>query len=85
MDQQQLSKIVLALIAITISDSLSRSNVIDGKRDILIQEINTNGNFMTADPEEYIVQITGTGSEAVTSSDSIKVETFVTTEEIYTV
>ncbi len=40
---------------------------------------------MTADPEEYIVQITGTGSEAVTGSDSIRVETFVTAEEIYTV
>jgi hypothetical protein len=85
MDQQQLSMIVLALIAITISVSLFRSNAIYGKRDILIQEISANGNFLTADTEEYIVQITGTVSEAVASSDSIKVETFVTAEEIYTV
>jgi type II secretory pathway component PulJ len=69
MDQQQLSMIVLALIAITIYVSLSRSNAIYGKRDILIQEISTNGNFMTADPEEYIVQITGTGSEGVTANE----------------
>ena len=45
MDQQQLSMIVLVLIAITISVSLSRSNAIDGKRDILTQEINANRNF----------------------------------------
>jgi hypothetical protein len=48
MDQQQLSMIVLALIAITISVSLFRSNAIYGKSDILIQEISANGNFLTA-------------------------------------
>jgi hypothetical protein len=69
MDQQQLSMIVLALIAITISVSLFRSNAIDGKRDILIQEISTNGNFMTFDSQADHITITGTGSEVVTANE----------------
>ena len=72
MDQQQLLMIVLALIAITISVSLSRSNSIDGKRDILIQEINTHGNFMTAVSQEDHITISGTGSEAVTANEFYK-------------
>jgi hypothetical protein len=69
MDQQQLLMIVLALIAITISVLLSRSNAIDGKRDILIQGISTNGNFMTADSQEDHLIISGTGSEVVTANE----------------
>jgi len=69
MDQQQLSMIVLALIAITISVSLFRSNDIDGKRDFLIQEISANGNFMTVDSQEDHITITGTGSEVVTANE----------------
>jgi hypothetical protein len=69
MDQQQLSMIVLALIAITISVSLFRSNTIDGKRDILIQEISANGNFLTALSIADQVVITGTGSEVVTANE----------------
>jgi len=69
MDQQQLLMIVLALIAITISVSLFRSNAIDGKRDILIQEISANGNFMTASIIDEQVVITGIGSEVVTANE----------------
>jgi hypothetical protein len=69
MDQQQLTMIVLALIAITISDSLFRSNAIDGKRDILIQEISANGNFLTDLSIADQVVITGTGSEVVTANE----------------
>jgi hypothetical protein len=69
MDQQQLSMIVLALIAITISVLLPRSNAIDGKRNILIQGISTNGNFMTADSQEDHLTISGTGSEVVTANE----------------
>lgn len=69
MDQQQLSMIVLALIAIAISVSLFRSNAIDGKREILIQEISVNGNFLTASIIDEQVVITGIGSEVVTANE----------------
>jgi len=124
MGQQQLLMIVLALIiiaiAIAISISLFRSNAIEGKRDILIEETTTlgvmalqyfkkptefggggrsfvgwkipdqmhqtvNGNFLTAQIQADEVRIIGTGSEVVTGSDSIKVETVVTANDIYTV
>jgi hypothetical protein len=124
MGQQQLLLIVLALIivaiAIAISISLFRSNAIDGKRDILIEETTSlgtmaiqyfkkpseiggggnsflgfkipsqmvttvNGNFMTADVQAEEITITGTGSEVVTGNDSIKVETVVTPDQMYTV
>lgn len=123
MGQQQLLMIVLALIivaiAIAISISLFRSNAIDAKRDILVEETTSlgvmalqyfkkptelggggksfegwsipsqmvttiNGNFMTASIEEDEVRITGTGSEVVTSGDSIQVETVVNADEMYT-
>jgi hypothetical protein len=115
--------IVLALIiiaiAIAISISLFRSNAIEGKRDILIEETTTlgvmalqyfkkptefggggrsfvgwkipdqmhqtvNGNFLTAQIQADEVRIIGTGSEVVTGSDSIKVETVVTSNDMYT-
>lgn len=124
MGQQQLLLIVLALIivaiAIAISVSLFRSNAIEGKRDILIEETSSlgvmalqyykkptelggggksfinwtipsqmvttaNGNFMTADIQADEITITGTGSEVVTGNDSIKVETVVTADQLYTV
>jgi hypothetical protein len=124
MGQQQLLLIVLALIivaiAIAISISLFRSNAIEQKRDILVEETTSlgvmalqyfkkptelggggksfegwsipsqmvttiNGNFMTASIQADEVRITGTGSEVVTSGDSIKVETVVTADEMYTV
>ncbi len=123
MGQQQLLMIVLALIivaiAIAISISLFRSNAIEGKRDILIEETTSlgvmalqyfkkptelggggksflgltipyqmvttaNGNFMTANIQADEIRITGTGSEVVTGGDSIKVETVVTADELYT-
>ena len=123
MGQQQLLMIVLAIIivgiAIAVSVSLFRSNAIEGKRDILIEETSSlaamaiqyfkkpeelggggnsfegwtipsqmvqtfNGNF-TADVTANQVTITGTGSEVVTGSDSIKVETIVTPDEFYTI
>lgn len=124
MGQQQLLMIVLALIivaiAIAISISLFRSNAIEGKRDILIEETSSlgvialqyfkkptelggggrsfvgfiipnqmvttvNGNFMTATIQADEIKITGTGSEVVTGGDSIKVETVVTADQMYTV
>lgn len=124
MGQQQLLLIVLALIiiaiAIAVSVSLFRSNAIEGKRDILIEETTSlgtvalqyfkkpqalggggssfvgwtipsqmvqtiNGNFMTATVQADEVHIIGTGSEVVTGNDSIKVETVVTADQIYTV
>ena len=124
MGQQQLLLIVLALIvvaiAIAISVSLFRSNAIEGKRDILIEEttslgvmalqyfkkptelggggksfinwtipdqmvVTTNGNFMTAVIQADSIRIVGTGSEVVTGGDSIKVETVVTADIMYTV
>jgi len=41
-----------------------------------------NGNFMTASVSSSEVVITGTGTEVVTGTDSIKVQTTVTAEEI---
>jgi hypothetical protein len=69
MDQQQLSMIVLALIAITISVSLFRSNAIYGKHNILIQKISANQNFLTASIINEQVVITGIGSEVVTANE----------------
>jgi hypothetical protein len=42
-----------------------------------------NGNFMTSMITPNQVIITGTGSEVVTGNDSIKVETIVTANEIF--
>jgi hypothetical protein len=123
MGQQQLLMIVLALIivaiAIAISISLFRSNAVEGKRDILIEETTSigvmalqyfkkptelggggrsfsgftippqmvttvNGNFMTASIQTDEIRITGTGSEVVTGGDSIRVQTVVTPDEMYT-
>lgn len=44
----------------------------------------TNGNFMTAQISASEVRIVGTGSEVVTGSDSIRVETVVTADEMVT-
>ena len=123
MGQQQILLIVLAIIivgvAIAISVQLFRSNAIEAKRDVLIEETTTlgtmalqyfkkpvelggggrsfagwkippqmnqtvNGNFMIATVAVDHVTITGTGSEVVTGNDSIKVETFVSEQEITT-
>ncbi|OQY72475.1 MAG: hypothetical protein B6D44_10015 [Ignavibacteriales bacterium UTCHB2] len=43
-----------------------------------------NGNFKIANVQAGEVRITGTGSEVVTGGDSIKVETVVTPDEMYT-
>ena len=124
MGQQQLLMIVLALIiiaiSIAISISLFRSNAIEGKRDILIEETSSlgamaiqyfkkpkelggggnsfenwkippqmvqtfNGNFMRAFVTADEITIIGTGSEVVTGNDSIKVETTVRPDEIFTI
>ena len=124
MGQQQLLMIVLAIIivgiAIAISVQLFRSNAIESKRDLLIEETTSlatmaiqyykkpqamggggrsfmgweipsqmvqtfNGNFMRAVVNSDEVIITGTGSEAVTDTDSIKVETTVRPNEIFTI
>ena len=124
MGQQQLLMIVLAIIivgiAIAISVQLFKSNAIESKRDLLIEETNSlaamaiqyykkpqamggggrsftgwevpsqmvqtfNGNFMRAVVNSDEVIITGTGSEAVTDTDSIKVETTVRPNEIFTI
>ncbi len=121
MGQQQLLLIVLAIIivgiAIAISIQLFRSNAIEAKRDILIEETTTlgvmalqyfkkpeelgggsksfigwtipsqmvttaNGNFMTSTVAADEVIITGTGTEVVTGTDSIEVQTTVTANEI---
>jgi hypothetical protein len=121
--QQQLLMIVLAIIivgiAIAISVQLFRSNAIESKRDLLIEETTSlatmaiqyykkpqamggggrsfmgweipsqmvqtfNGNFMRAVVNANEVIITGTGSEAVTDTDSIKVETTVRPDGIFT-
>ena len=111
--------LIIVAIAIAISISLFRSNAIEGKRDILIEETTSlgvmalqyfkkptemggggrsflgwvipdqmnqtvNGNFMVASVQAQEVRITGTGSEVVTGEDSIKVETVVTADEMYT-
>jgi hypothetical protein len=119
--QQQLLLIVLGLIivgiAIAISIQLFRSNAIEAKRDILIEETTTlglmalqyfkkpselgggsksfigwtipsqmiqteNGNFMKSSASPTEVIITGTGTEVVTGTDSIEVQTRVTANEI---
>ena len=124
MGQQQLLMVVLAIIivgiAIAISVQLFRSNAIESKRDLLIEETTSlatmaiqyykkpqamggggrsfmgweiptqmnqtvNGNFMSAIVSASEVVITGTGSEAVTDTDSIKVETTVRPDNIFTV
>ena len=124
MGQQQLLMVVLAIIivgiAIAISVQLFRSNAIESKRDLLIEETTSlatmaiqyykkpqamggggrsfmgweiptqmnqtvNGNFMRAIVSASEVVITGTGSEAVTDTDSIKVETTVRPDNIFTV
>jgi hypothetical protein len=121
--QQQLLMVVLAIIivglAIAISVQLFRSNAIESKRDLLIEETTSlatmaiqyykkpqamggggrsftgweipsqmvqtfNGNFMRAVVNANEVVITGTGSEAVTDTDSIKVETTVRPDGIFT-
>jgi hypothetical protein len=121
--QQQLLMIVLAIIivglAIAISVQLFRSNAIESKRDILIEETTSlatmaiqyykkpltiggggrsfmgwdipsqmvqtfNGNFMRAVVNADEVTIIGTGSEVVTGNDSIKVETTVRPDGIFT-
>lgn len=123
MGQQQLLMIVLAIIivglAIAISVQLFRSNAIESKRDILIEETTSlatmaiqyykkpltiggggrsfmgwdipsqmvqtfNGNFMRAVVNADEVTIIGTGSEVVTGNDSIKVETTVRPDGIFT-
>ena len=123
MGQQQLLMIVLAIIivgiAIAISVQLFKSNAIESKRDLLIEETTSlatmaiqyykkpqamggggrsfmgweipsqmvqtfNGNFMRAVVNANEVIITGTGSEAVTDTDSIKVETTVRPDGIFT-
>ncbi len=123
MGQQQLLMIVLAIIivgiAIAISVQLFKSNAIESKRDLLIEETTSlatmaiqyykkpqamggggrsfvgweipsqmvqtfNGNFMRAVVNATEVIITGTGSEAVTDTDSIKVETTVRPDGIFT-
>ena len=123
MGQQQLLMVVLAIIivgiAIAISVQLFRSNAIESKRDLLIEETTSlatmaiqyykkpqamggggrsfmgweipsqmdstfNGNFMRAVVSANEVTITGTGSEAVTDTDSIKVETTVRPDGIFT-
>jgi len=121
--QQQLLMIVLAIIivgiAIAISVQLFKSNAIESKRDLLIEETTSlatmaiqyykkpqamggggrsfmgweipsqmvqtfNGNFMRAVVNANEVIITGTGSEAITDTDSIKVETTVRPDGIFT-
>lgn len=44
-----------------------------------------NGNFMTASVSATEVIITGTGTEVVTGTDSIKVETHVNNKDFYTI
>ena len=44
-----------------------------------------NGNFMTANVQANQVEIIGTGSEVVTSGDSIRVQTIVTPQQMYTI
>jgi hypothetical protein len=123
MGQQQLLMIVLALIiiaiAVSISISLFRSNAIEHKRDLLIEETQVlgtmalqyfkkpqemggggqsfvgwsipsqmnqtaNGSFVIASMAFNQVVITGTGSEVVTGTDSIKVQTTVTPLNMFT-
>jgi len=119
--QQQLLLIVLAIIivgiAIAVSIQLFRSNAIEAKRDILIEETTSlgvmalqyfkkpaelgggsksfvgwtipsqmvttaNGYFLISTVSTTQVIITGTGTEVVTGTDSIEVQTTVTANEI---
>ena len=121
MGQQQLLLIVLAIIviaiAVAVSIQLFRTNAIEQKRDILIEETTSigymaiqyykkpaelgggsqsflgwsipsqmvttaNGNFMTSTVGPDQVIINGTGTEVVTGTDSIEVETIVTADEV---
>ncbi len=123
MGQQQLLMIVLALIivaiAIAISIQLFRSNAIESKRDILINECSNlatiaisyykkpseigggghtfigwevpnslvttvNGSYLAEVNIDQVV-ITGTGTEVVTGNDSIKIQTIVTADSLYSV
>jgi len=119
--QQQLLLIVLAIIIVGISIAVSiqmfRTNAIEQKRDLLIEEttslgymaiqyykkpselgggsksflgwtipsqmvVTANGNFMTSTVAASQVIITGTGTEVVTGTDSIEVQTIVTANEV---
>jgi hypothetical protein len=119
--QQQLLLIALAVIivgiAIAVSIQMFRSNAIEQKRDLLIEEttslgymaiqyykkpaelgggsksflgwtippqmvVTANGNFMTSTVSADQVIITGTGTEVVTGTDSIEVQTTVTANEV---
>ena len=121
MGQQQLLLVVLGIIivgiAIAISIQLFRSNAIEAKRDILIEETTSlgvmalqyfkkpaelgggsksfigwtipsqmvttaNGNFVTSTISADEVIIIGTGTEVVTGTDSIEVQTTVTANDI---
>ena len=121
MGQQQLLLIVLAIIivgiAIAVSIQMFRTNAIEQKRDLLIEEttslgymaiqyykkpselgggsksflgwtipsqmvVTANGNFMTSTVAASQVIITGTGTEVVTGTDSIEVQTIVTANEV---
>ena len=121
MGQQQLLLIVLAIIVVGISIAVSiqlfRTNAIEQKRDILIEETTSigymaiqyykkpaemgggsksflgwtippqmvktaNGNFMTSTIAADQVIINGTGTEVVTGTDSIEVQTTVTANEV---
>ena len=121
MGQQQLLLIVLAIIvigiAIAVSIQMFRTNAIEQKRDILIEETTSigymaiqyykkpaemgggsksfigwtipsqmittpNGNFMTSTIAADQVTITGTGTEVVTGTDSIEVQTIVTANTV---
>ncbi len=109
--------IIIVGIAIAVSIQLFRSNAIEAKRDILIEETTTlglmalqyfkkpaelgggsksflgwtipsqmvttaNGNFVLSTVATDQVIITGTGTEVVTGTDSIEVQTTVTANEI---
>jgi hypothetical protein len=119
--QQQLLLIALAIIivgiAIAVSIQLFRSNAIEQKRDVLIEETTSlgymaiqyykkpaelgggsksfigwsipsqmvttaNGNFMTSTISADQVIITGTGTEVVTGTDTIEVQTIVTANTV---
>jgi hypothetical protein len=112
--------IIIVGIAITVSIQLFRSNAIEAKRDILIEETTTlglmalqyfkkpaelgggshsfigwtipssmnqtaNGNFMTSSATADELVITGTGTEVVTGTDSIEVQTTVTTNSVVSI
>ena len=109
--------IIIVGIAIAVSIQLFRSNAIEAKRDILIEETTTlgvmalqyfkkpaelgggsksflgwtipsqmvttaNGYFLISTVSTTQVIITGTGTEVVTGTDSIEVQTTVTANEI---